>query len=150
MGYWATPVSQPTSFYLQTQSVYSEDKCLQNFQVKLVSKDTGDKKAKGTFSMYLQSSGETSSTEVIDYGTIEFTSNSIEKLLLSLTKPMSNLDITKAFITYKRGWNIFVYESEWEFKYIEIKAEDSSKSIKLCHEVTFLDLTKETIEYVLC
>lgn len=150
MGYWAKPEKVPKSYYLQTQSVSAADKCVQNFQVKLISENLGNKKAKGTFSMYFESSGEASSTEALDNGTIEFSSNSIVKVLLSLKKPMNSLNITRAFITYKRGWNIFVYESEWKFQYIEIKSENSLNSVRLCPDLNYFNISKETIEYVLC
>ena len=149
MGYYASLNKDQDVLYLDTQSVYVENNCLQNYQVKVTSSDVGNKKAKGKFTMYLKNSKESSSTEILENGNAVFESNSKKRFLLSLSKPLNNQEITSAFITYKRGWNIFGYESKWQFSQIEILFVNSSKSIKFCPIESVFGLS-ETIEYSAC
>ena len=149
MGYYALPKQKQQTLYLDTKSVLKENNCVQNFQVKLISNDVGNKVAKGKFSIYLKSLKETSSIEVLDNEKVVFKSNSTERFLLSLGKILNDRKITKAFIRYERGWNIIGYEIRWQFKQIEITSFDGNKSIKLCPIDSLFGLS-ETIEYVRC
>lgn len=150
LGYYASPDKDNGTLYLDTQSIYADNRCKQNYQVIVNSDDMGDKKAKGTFKIYFQTSSQTkSSTETLEKGSTVFSSNLSTRYLVSLDDRLES-PITSAFILYKKTWSIFTtYEDRWQFKNIEIYSADERSSIKLCPVEDFLNMSNE-IEYTKC
>jgi len=145
MGFWSSPDKDLNSLYLVTKSINVPEKCIQNYLVTLISPQTGAKKAKGYFTLVLQTKNE-SSSQILDKGTIEFSSGDIHTQLVSLDKPLNDLEIESVRVVYERSiFDAFVYEKTWTFETVEIFSAVSQKIMTFCPIGRFLTFATSVV-----
>ena len=154
MGYWSSPSKESGSLYLNTRTPLNTDTfCRQNHQVALVSnsKDVNGIQAKGKFTVYFQTSSETSSIEILDATSETFRPDSTEVRLVSLDKAIVN-QIENIFVYYKKTTDFFtgwMYENKWSFKYVEVLNGEAQIKTRFCPTTSMIN-SDQTVKFIKC
>ncbi len=152
MGYFSSETKEGGPLYLITKSGVEPNTCTSEIHFKLTSDTTNsDKKAKGKFEVYLVSStGDKSSTELIDDNETTFESGSVKIKSIQFSKLPATGKINAAYVKYARSYTAS-YEYRWTFKTIEVQ-QSKTAVVKMCPvaKQNLFGTTSKTAEYLVC
>ena len=152
MGYWSSPSNDLGTTYLNTKNALKPPSCKQNYLLYLHSAKNLSQ-TKGKFTIFFETSKQTSSTELLDDPESTFKAGSVEQRLISLSEPLdTSSQIENAYIFFEKtkssltGW---LYDSSWSFDYIEILSGETQSLVKLCPQKPTIP-TNELVQFKKC
>ena len=154
MGYRSEHNNWKGAMFLSTHSTTDlQPYCKQSYRVDLFSNDIEKLvQTRGIFTIYFQSeSGDISSVELLDDGTSTFRTNSIEKRLVSLGRPLS--DIAGVFISFTKKTSVissWLYDNKWSFKFVDVFNGDTLITQRFCPSSKSIIETTKTVKFEKC
>jgi hypothetical protein len=150
MGYWASPLRETGSLYLDTKPFNQTSSCKSHYQINLISDRNNNKRAKGKFEIYFQGDHEISSTQILDDSYTVFEAMSNTEHLVTLDEPISK-SLRSVYISYTKvsALDWILYESKWLFKEVRVLFGSQQTELKFCHKDKIFEVEKFS-EYILC
>ncbi len=132
MGLFSSQAEARGTLYLNTNNNYGTDLCVQPYQMRLLSADNGKQKAKGKFSVDLQTETENSGPQVFDNGGTEWKSDMSGEFLVNLIIPLKE-SVQGAIVRYEKQWSYTTtYSPTWKFSQLVVFSSTEQASVKLC------------------